>query len=121
VTTSIGTHEAKTHLSEYLNRVAYGGERIIVERHGKPVAALVSVEDLKKLESIAQPSSESLSEEEREERFFQIAKAAGLIIRRPTGKPVPRSERHLITVEGPPLSEQIVADREERDRLLSGQ
>ena len=36
----VGTHEAKTHLSEYLNRVRYGGERIVIERHGKPVAAL---------------------------------------------------------------------------------
>ena len=39
----VGTHEAKTHLSEYLNRVAYAGERVLVERHGKPLAALVSV------------------------------------------------------------------------------
>ena len=47
----VGTHEAKTHLSEYLNRVHYGGERIVIERHGKPVAALMSTEDLERLES----------------------------------------------------------------------
>ena len=33
-------------LGDTLNRVAYRGERIILERHGKAVAALVSVEDL---------------------------------------------------------------------------
>jgi prevent-host-death family protein len=38
----VGTHEAKTHLSEYINRVRYWGERILIERHGKPVAVLVS-------------------------------------------------------------------------------
>ena len=36
----VGTHEAKTHLSEYLNRVRYGEERMVIERHGKPAAAL---------------------------------------------------------------------------------
>jgi prevent-host-death family protein len=34
----VGTHEAKTHLSEYINRVRYRGERILIERHGKPAA-----------------------------------------------------------------------------------
>ena len=37
-------------LGDTLNRVAYRGERIILERHGKAVAALVSVEDLSLLE-----------------------------------------------------------------------
>jgi antitoxin Phd len=35
-----------------LNRVAFKGERIVVERHGKLVAALVSVEDLTLLEDL---------------------------------------------------------------------
>ncbi len=39
-------------LGDTLNRVAYRGERIILERHGKAVAALVSVEDLSFLESL---------------------------------------------------------------------
>jgi prevent-host-death family protein len=111
VTTSIGTHEAKTHLSEYLNRVAYGGERIIVERHGKPVAALVSVEDLKKLENLNQAINEKTSEQEREERFYQVAREMGLILRRPTGRPVLPNERKLIHLEGEPLSEQIIRER----------
>jgi prevent-host-death family protein len=39
-------------LGDTLNRVAYRGERIILERHGKAVAALVSVEDLSLLEAL---------------------------------------------------------------------
>lgn len=39
-------------LSETLNRVAYKGERIVLERHGKAVAALVSIEDLELLEAL---------------------------------------------------------------------
>lgn len=32
-------------ISDALNRVAYTGERISIRRYGKPIAALVSVED----------------------------------------------------------------------------
>ena len=31
-------------------QVAIGGERFVIERRGKPVAALISIEDLKRLE-----------------------------------------------------------------------
>jgi len=38
----IGVHEAKTHLSKLLRRVA-AGEEIIIARGGKPIAKLVPV------------------------------------------------------------------------------
>lgn len=44
---SFGAFEAKTHLSELLDRVARG-ERITITRHGVPVANLVPVEDEKR-------------------------------------------------------------------------
>lgn len=40
---SIG--EVKRDISELVNRVAYGGERIVLTSRGKPKAVLVSVED----------------------------------------------------------------------------
>ena len=42
--------EAKNRFSDVLRRAEYGGERVIVERHGKPVAAIVSTDDLRRLE-----------------------------------------------------------------------
>lgn len=33
--------EARAAFSELINRVGYGGERIILTRHGKPLVALV--------------------------------------------------------------------------------
>lgn len=39
---TVGTFEAKTHLSSLLERVAQG-EEIIITRHGKPLARLVPV------------------------------------------------------------------------------
>lgn len=40
--TGIGAYEAKTHLSELLERVAKG-ERFVITKHGRPVAELVPV------------------------------------------------------------------------------
>ena len=40
---TVNTHEAKTHLSRLLNRVA-GGEEIVIARAGTPVARLVPLE-----------------------------------------------------------------------------
>ena len=42
----------RSNVAETLNRVAYQGERIELERHGKPVAALVSIDDLELLEAL---------------------------------------------------------------------
>jgi prevent-host-death family protein len=44
--------DAKNHFSDLLRRAEYGGERVVVERHGKPVAVIVSTDDLKRLESL---------------------------------------------------------------------
>ena len=43
---------ARNNLADALNRAAYGGERVVLERRGKPVAALVSMEDLELLEQL---------------------------------------------------------------------
>jgi len=42
--TDIGAYEAKTHLSELLDRVE-NGERITITRYGRPVAELVPAGD----------------------------------------------------------------------------
>jgi prevent-host-death family protein len=39
----VGVHEAKTHLSRLLTRVA-AGEDVVITRSGRPVARLVPVE-----------------------------------------------------------------------------
>ena len=44
--------DIRNNLADAINRVAYAGERIVLERRGKGVAALVSVEDLALLERI---------------------------------------------------------------------
>jgi prevent-host-death family protein len=44
--------DIRNNLADAINRVAYAGERIILERRGKGVAALVSVEDLALLQEL---------------------------------------------------------------------
>ena len=45
----IATSDAREDLAELVNEVAYGGARIILQRHGKDVGALVSLKDLERL------------------------------------------------------------------------
>ena len=44
--------DIRENLADALNRVAYAGERIILKRRAKSVAALVSIEDLAMLEQL---------------------------------------------------------------------
>ena len=44
--------EARNSFAEAINRVSYGGERVVFARRGTPVAALVSPDDLALLERI---------------------------------------------------------------------
>lgn len=46
--------QARDELADLINRVAYGHERIILTRHSKPVAGIVSPADLAWLEQRAQ-------------------------------------------------------------------
>ena len=49
--------EAKANLSALMAEAAHSGGRILIARRGKPMAALVSVSDLERLEQ-GQPASE---------------------------------------------------------------
>jgi len=42
---TIGTTEARERLAHVLNEVAYGGRRYIVERRGKPLAAIIPADE----------------------------------------------------------------------------
>ncbi|HEY63608.1 MAG TPA: type II toxin-antitoxin system prevent-host-death family antitoxin [Caldilineae bacterium] len=46
---TIGIAKARESFSELVNRVAFGGERYVVERRGKAMAALISAAEYKQL------------------------------------------------------------------------
>lgn len=51
--------QARAEFADLINRVVYGGERVVVTRHGKPIVALVSAADLERLEPSADESDEA--------------------------------------------------------------
>jgi len=57
VTYEVPVTQARAEFADLVNRVVYGGERVVVTRHGKPIVALVSAADLDRLEEADQQSS----------------------------------------------------------------
>ncbi len=50
--TRLTASKARAHFAEILNRAAYRGERIVLHRRGKDLAAVVPVEDVALLEEL---------------------------------------------------------------------
>jgi prevent-host-death family protein len=50
--TTLSVNDVRNDFAETLNRVRYNGERVLVARRGKGVAALVPVEDLELLRAL---------------------------------------------------------------------
>lgn len=60
----VGASEAREDFASVVNRVAYGKERVIVERRGKALAAVVSIEDLRLLERLIEEEEDRLDLDE---------------------------------------------------------
>jgi prevent-host-death family protein len=75
MTREVPVTQARADLAELVSRVGYSGERILLTRHGKALAALVPVSDLEELErppaeigfSIAPPVPPEPEQRERPE------------------------------------------------------
>jgi prevent-host-death family protein len=75
MTREVPVTQARADLAELVSRVGYSGERILLTRHGKALAALVPVSDLEELErppagigfSIAPPAPPEPEQRERPE------------------------------------------------------
>tara|TARA_B100002003_G_C13620917_1_gene318511 strand:+ start:40 stop:315 length:276 start_codon:yes stop_codon:yes gene_type:complete len=48
--------EIKSHFSEYISKVAYSQEKIIITKRNKPIAALIDMNELKKLNNVKEIS-----------------------------------------------------------------
>jgi prevent-host-death family protein len=63
---AVTTVEARSQFSEILNRAAYGRERVVLTRRGKPIAAVVSIDDLRALERLIDRIEDQIDREEAE-------------------------------------------------------
>lgn len=55
MTYKINATQARSNFAELLNRVQYGGETIIIEKQGKPVAQIVSLPKKKQKKRVKLP------------------------------------------------------------------
>jgi prevent-host-death family protein len=64
----ISVHEIRSNLADVINRVAYGGERVVLQRRSKPVVAVVSMEDLELLNSLEDQADVKAAKKARKEK-----------------------------------------------------
>ena len=89
---SITVVEAKSNFAEWMNRVAYQGERVIVERHGKPLMAWISMSELARLEALGSASD---LRQQRQNALAQANAVRERIRNERLGVPVPDSSEIL--------------------------
>lgn len=71
IVTEISVADLRSNLAEFMNRVQYAGERICITRNGKPIAAMISTDDLEYFEALEDyfdinEANKALEEAERE-------------------------------------------------------
>lgn len=53
----VGAREARNHFADLLDQVRYSGDPVIIERAGKPVAAMIPMEMLERVDVAPPPST----------------------------------------------------------------
>ena len=64
----IAASKARNDFADTINRVAYGGERVVLHRRGKDLVAIISPEDLKLLEAIEDKIDVEAAKKARKEK-----------------------------------------------------
>jgi len=59
---SISSRDVRQQLADLLNRVLYANEHFLISKHGKPVAAIISIEELELLKRVMSEGLESKEE-----------------------------------------------------------
>ena len=92
--------DARRNFSEVMARVAYQRQRVVIERKGRPMMALISLEDLRRLEALERDAGDV-----RTRRAAALATAA-------SARVAIRAERGGVPL--PDSSETLAQLREER-------
>jgi len=87
----ISVSELKRDLSGVINRAAYGKQRVIILSRGKPKAAMISIEDLRLLESLSQKKTRQV----RQMAALEATRAVRAEIAQQIGGPLPDSSEEL--------------------------
>lgn len=105
MTEKISTMDVRARIGDLLNRVALRNDEFIIERKGRPLAALVPVERLEQMRRFArqhgleflerqkQGTGNRLSDEEAINVALEAQRAARKQVRKETAKPKPKPKR----------------------------
>jgi PHD/YefM family antitoxin component YafN of YafNO toxin-antitoxin module len=63
--TAVTASEARTRFSELISLVGVAKERVVIERHQRPIAALVSIEEMQLLDDLLDAAREDTAVQER--------------------------------------------------------
>ena len=64
--------DARTDLATIVNRAAFGGERILLHRHDKDLAVLVSLEDARLLERLTEEEEDRIDNAEADRLLAEL-------------------------------------------------
>ncbi len=106
MTNKISASDLHLKVGQIISRIQYAGERFLIERRGVPVAAVVSVEDLERLEQGTEKRAPT--KQERLATLHMARLGRELMLAHRNGKPLPDSV------------DLIQELREERDNEVSG-
>ena len=69
---TVSSEKVRDALGELINRVAYGGERVMVTRRGKNIVGIISAEDLELLEAVVDAIEDHVDTPLVRERMAEI-------------------------------------------------
>lgn len=78
----IDATDVRRNFAEVADKVRHTGERLIVQRNGRPLVAIVSVEDARSLEAAGPPKSAPTMDRSAIERLIARTSARPLLDRR---------------------------------------
>lgn len=104
----IGAEQLRRQLTEILSRVRYGGDQVIVERHGTPQAVVIPYSWYEEaLDRRAEQRPGPLTEDEIERLLVE----KGILLARDETIPPPTDDWQPVLIEGKPLSQGILEER----------
>ncbi|MDO8587080.1 MAG: type II toxin-antitoxin system prevent-host-death family antitoxin [Armatimonadota bacterium] len=77
---TVSSEEVRDGLGELINRVAYGGERVMVTRRGKKIVGIISAEELELLEEVLDAIEDEIDIPLIKERMAEIERGESVTL-----------------------------------------
>lgn len=75
---TVSSEEVRDGLGDLINRVAYGGERVMVTRRGKKIVGIISAEELELLERVLDAVEDEIDIPLVNERLAEMEREGGV-------------------------------------------